>query len=144
MVKKKAATAPFAMILPRARSHMMPEFQLRVIPMRASARTHISRGLKSVGLVAGGAFLLAASGAIAQSNSCAVYGSGFVALNGTDTCVRIGGRVRADAVIVPSQNVFGSSGSLNSAPGALNGLDGPDRAHMRLQGGGSNGMPRTR
>lgn len=113
--------------------------------MSASARTsHHWRGLTTLGLAAGGALILAASGASAQSNRCAIYGSGFVSLNGTDTCVRIGGRVRVDGAIVPSQDVFGSSGNLNAAPGALNGLDGPDRAHLRLQGGAQGGMPRTR
>ncbi len=113
--------------------------------MGAGARTsQFRRAYASFGLAAGGTLLLAATGALAQSNPCAVYGSGFVALNGTDTCVRIGGRVRVDGVVVPPQDVFGSSGSFNFAPGPQNGLDGPDRAHLRLQGGSSNGMPRTR
>jgi hypothetical protein len=30
---------------------------------------------------------------------CAVFGAGFHAIPGTDTCVRLGGRVRADAVL---------------------------------------------
>lgn len=102
------------------------------------------RGLASIGLAAGSALLATTSGAFAQSNPCAVYGSGFVALNGTDTCVRIGGRVRVDGVVVAPQEVFGSGGSYNFAPGPQNGLDGPDRAHLRLQGGASNTMPRTR
>ncbi|MDP2356342.1 MAG: porin [Beijerinckiaceae bacterium] len=113
--------------------------------MSASAVTsNVWRGFTSLGLAAGGTLFLAASGASAQSNPCAIYGSGFVSLNGTDTCVRIGGRVRVDGVIVPSQDIFGSNGSLNLAPGAPNGVDGPDRAHLRLQGGSSGGMPRTR
>lgn len=116
-----------------------------MVLMSASAVTsNVWRGVTSLGLAAGGSLLLAASGAFAQSNPCAIYGSGFVSLNGTDTCVRIGGRVRVDTVIVPSQDIFGSSGSRNFAPGAQNGLDGPDRAHFRLQGGASGGMPRTR
>lgn len=85
-----------------------------------------------------------ASGAAAQSNRCAIYGSGFVPLNGTDTCVRIGGRVRVDGAVVPSQNTYGTSGTMNFAPTPPAGLDGPDRAHLRLQGGISGGMPRTR
>jgi hypothetical protein len=145
MVKKKALVPPFAMILPRVREHMLSVLQSRMIPMSASARTSNNwRSLTSLGLAAGGALFMAASSASAQSNRCAIYGSGFVSLNGTDTCVRIGGRVRVDGVIVPSQDVFGSRSNSNSAPGALNGLDGPDRAHMRLQGGSSGGMPRTR
>jgi hypothetical protein len=30
-------------------------------------------------------------------NSCAAYGAGFVKVEGSDTCVRIGGAVRLDA-----------------------------------------------
>ena len=33
----------------------------------------------------------------ASSNSCAGYGAGFVKLEGTDTCVRIGGSVSVGA-----------------------------------------------
>ncbi len=133
------------MILPRAHGHMIANLESRMVLMSASAVTsNVWRGVTSLGLAAGGSLLLAASGAFAQSNPCAIYGSGFVSLNGTDTCVRIGGRVRVDTVIVPSQDIFGSSGSRNFAPGAQNGLDGPDRAHFRLQGGASGGMPRTR
>lgn len=86
---------------------------------------------------------LAATGAQAQTSSqtqanpCAIYGTGFVPVHGGDACVRIGGRVRVDGAIVPSQNVYGAAG--RASP-----LDGPDRAHLRLQGGGQTGMPRTR
>jgi hypothetical protein len=31
------------------------------------------------------------------SNACAAYGAGFVKIDGTDTCARIGGAVRLDA-----------------------------------------------
>ena len=33
----------------------------------------------------------------ASGNSCAAYGAGFVKIDGTDTCARIGGAVRLDA-----------------------------------------------
>jgi hypothetical protein len=32
----------------------------------------------------------------ANSNACAAYGPGFVKIDGTDTCARIGGAVRLD------------------------------------------------
>lgn len=116
--------------------------------MSAGAVTsNVWRGFASVGLAAGGALLmagLAAGNAAAQANPCAIYGTGFVPLNGTDTCVRIGGRVRVDGAISPSQDTYTSSGTLNFAPAPSNGLDGPDRAHLRLQGGSTGGMPRTR
>ena len=102
------------------------------------------RGFASAGLAAGGAlFLASVGGAAAQSNPCAIYGAGFVPVSGSDTCVRIGGRVRVDGAVVPSQNTYGTSGALNFAPGGA-GLEGPDRAYLRLQGGAAGGMPRTR
>lgn len=111
--------------------------------MSASAVFSIARqGLASCGIPASGLLLaatLAASGAQAQSNPCAIYGAGFVPVYGGDACVRIGGRVRVDAAIAPSQNVYGHDFRPNAAP-----LDGPDRAHLRLQGGTQTGMPRTR
>ncbi len=105
------------------------------------------RGLTSCGLIAAGALVsvaIAASEAQAQANPCAIYGAGFVSVTGTDTCVRIGGRVRVEGVVVPPQNLFGPGGSLNFAPGGASSLDGPDRAHLRLPGGQDAGMPRTR
>jgi hypothetical protein len=142
-----ANQAWFAMILPRARSHIRSQLDLRMKPMSAGAVTsNVWRGFASVGLAAGGALVMAgitAGSAVAQSNPCAIYGAGFVPVAGTDTCVRIGGRVRVDGAVSPSQDTYGSSGVTNFAP-APTGLDGPDRAHLRLQGGASSGMPRTR
>lgn len=66
------------------------------------------------------------------SNSCAIYGSGFVAIQGTGSCVRIGGRLR-----VEGSSTFGGSnfnrGSAAGFAGADAG-DGPARAHLRLEG----------
>ena len=86
---------------------------------------------------AAGAFALLASAGVATaqnrpaSNDCAIYGSGFVAIQGTGSCVRIGGRVRLEAA-----TRFGggrnAGGALGFAGGAQN--DGPTRAHMRLEG----------
>jgi hypothetical protein len=38
----------------------------------------------------------------ASSNSCAAYGPGFVRIEGTDTCVQIGGSVSVGAGVVTS------------------------------------------
>lgn len=103
------------------------------------------RRLACSGLAAGGLLLTAALGAApaqAQANPCAIYGAGFVPVYGGDTCVRIGGRVRVDGAIAPAQNVYGA-GSLRGGAGA-GPLEGPDRAHLRLQGAPQTGMPRTR
>lgn len=104
-------------------------------------------GLPWRGFAAGGLALAAALGlspAQAQSNPCAIYGSGFVSVHGGDTCVRIGGRVRLDAGVSASPSPQESGPGLNFAP-APTPFEGPARAHLRLQGGGSqSGMPRTR
>jgi hypothetical protein len=91
-------------------------------------------------MVLGVAFA-ASSGAQAQSNRCAIFGSGFVEVHGADSCVRIGGRVRVDAGIVGRGDIFGPSPNVQYAPGALN---GPEREQLRVPGGSQNGMPRTR
>lgn len=115
--------------------------------MTASAVSFLVwRGVACCGMAVGAVTAPAAwTSASAQgANPCAIYGAGFVPLAGGDTCVRIGGRVRVDGVVAPSQDVFGPGGSLNYAPGAPAAVDGTDRAHLRLQGGPQSGMPRTR
>lgn len=53
---------------------------------------------------------------------CDAYGRGFFFIPGTDTCVRIGGLVRADYAYVASQDVFGETprvaATLNASTGA--------------------------
>ena len=44
---------------------------------------------------------------------CDAYGRGFFYIPGTDTCIRIGGRVRADYAIVPAQDIFTSATVVN-------------------------------
>lgn len=92
------------------------------------------RFLPLAGVIVGLALLpeAAAAQTRTQSNECAIYGSGYVAIQGTGSCVRIGGRVR-----VEGGAAFG--GRSNNAGGALgfagDGMrDGPSRAHMRLEG----------
>ncbi|MDO9440401.1 MAG: porin [Beijerinckiaceae bacterium] len=47
---------------------------------------------------------------------CDAYGAGFFYIPGTDTCIKIGGRVRADYSFSAGQDVY-SSGSLNGTTG---------------------------
>ena len=49
---------------------------------------------------------------------CDAYGRGFFYIPGTDTCIRIGGRVRADYAIVPAQTTFTSAAIAGVGPGA--------------------------
>lgn len=97
------------------------------------------RGLAATGVLFGATVGMAQ----AQSNRCAIYGSGFVEVHGGDTCVRIGGRVRVDVGIVGTGNIVAPAPRLEYAPTApaLNGLE---REHLRLPGGAQSGMPRTR
>lgn len=38
---------------------------------------------------------------------CEAYGAGFVRVQGSDTCVKIGGRVRVETWFTPSKNAVG-------------------------------------
>ncbi|MBX9757424.1 MAG: porin [Beijerinckiaceae bacterium] len=99
-------------------------------------------------LAAGGVVLAGAafgvSNAHAQSNKCAIYGSGYVAMQGSDTCVRIGGRVRVDAGIVQRGNIYAPTPDFEFAPVAPGAVNSVEREHLRVPGGSQNGMPRTR
>ena len=67
------------------------------------------------------------------SNQCAIYGDGFVAVQGSSSCVRIGGRVRLELNATNSARAYAPGGlpqqsfGANDAPG-----NGVNRAHMRL------------
>lgn len=60
--------------------------------------------------------------------SCDAFGPGFVRVQGTNTCVRIGGRVRVEGSITS-----GFSGAWSPQP-ALRRRNGTVPAHMRLNG----------
>jgi hypothetical protein len=49
---------------------------------------------------------------------CTAYGAGFFTIPGTDTCLKMGGRVRADYAVSALQNFY-SGGTINQATGAL-------------------------
>lgn len=101
------------------------------------------RGLAAGGVVLAGA-AIGATTASAQSNKCAIYGSGFVAMQGTDTCVRIGGRVRVDAGIVQRGDIFAPTPDFEFAPVGAGAAKSANREHLRVPGPSQNGMPRTR
>ena len=42
---------------------------------------------------------------------CSAYGAGFFFIPGTDTCLKIGGRVRADYAVVPAQDTYSALGT---------------------------------
>jgi len=77
----------------------------------------IGRAAES-GLVGGG-----------MADFCASYGAGFVRLQGTDTCVRIGGHVRVGTTIESGQFEWGT-GAYAVAPGN----DESSASHVRLDG----------
>jgi Porin subfamily len=61
---------------------------------------------------------------------CATYGEGFVRLQGTDTCVKIGGHVRVDTTISPRSQLEWGPGGFDPAP-----YDGETmRSHVRVNG----------
>ena len=67
---------------------------------------------------------------VEAGNFCAAYGAGFVQLQGTNTCVRIGGHVRVDSTLDGSEQFEWGTGSFSAAPG--NTQSAP--SHVRLDG----------
>ena len=65
-----------------------------------------------------------------MADFCAAYGEGFVRLQGSDTCVKIGGHVRVDTTIAPRSQLEWGTGDFGPAPGD----DEPIRSHVRLDG----------
>lgn len=59
---------------------------------------------------------------------CATYGTGFVRLQGTNTCVRIGGHVRVGTMMGGSQRFEWTTGSFAAAPDD----GGSAPSHVRL------------
>ncbi len=79
------------------------------------------------------------------ANPCAVYGTDFVAAQGTGSCVRIGGRVRLELNSGSVGHAYAPMSALPASPsGPIQALgadrgDGFGRAHMRLGGSGFPG-----
>lgn len=98
------------------------------------------------------ALSLAAGGALAAERlrptetagrACPQYGAGFVEVPGTTTCVRIGGRVRADYVATSSRRTISRDQISGFAPSGSMSADvrtetdaGPLRAYVRTRTGG--------
>ena len=97
------------------------------------------------------ALLLVAGAAVAKerprpfdpsaTEACPQYGAGFVQVPGSSTCIRVGGRVRADYVVTSGRSSrdrasgFSPSGSV-SADVRTDTAAGPLRAYVRVRGGG--------
>jgi hypothetical protein len=65
-------------------------------------------------VILAGSLLIAAGSASGQErlparpNPCAAHGPGFAPVGGTDTCLRVSGRVRADADVGSRRSIGGS------------------------------------
>jgi hypothetical protein len=76
------------------------------------------------------------------ARSCSRYGQGFVEVPGTSTCIRIGGRVRADYGVTSRRVIsrdqitgFAPSGTVSADVRTETGM-GPLRAYVRTRAGG--------
>lgn len=61
---------------------------------------------------------------------CATYGEGFVRVQGTNTCVKIGGHLRVDTTTGPRSQLEWGPGGFGAAPDD----DSAFRSHVRLDG----------
>ncbi|MDB5509593.1 MAG: hypothetical protein JWL93_2062 [Hyphomicrobiales bacterium] len=64
---------------------------------------------------------------------CDAYGAGFFYIPGTDTCVKIGGRVRADYTFSAAQSSF-TAGSINGTTGVKTNTTGVNKNAANLYG----------
>jgi hypothetical protein len=78
-----------------------------------------------------------------HANRCARYGEGFVPVEGSDACVRIGGRLRIDFGGSPRSALSPMNGYANSGPIHADD-DGVDRAYIRVPAKGVDGDPIVR
>ena len=72
-----------------------------------------------------------------SESQCAIYGAGYVAVQGSSTCVRIGGRVRLEMNTGTVGHAYAPGGLSSGQFGGAAAPDGANRAHLRL--GGSPG-----
>jgi hypothetical protein len=98
----------------------------------------------AAGLIISAAAVVCAQGAVAQQrpagNPCAIYGSDFVAVQGSGSCVRIGGRVRLEMGSGQIGNAYAPTpfSAPSPFPPQQQSTDGLNRAHMRLGGPGTS------
>jgi hypothetical protein len=109
----------------------------------------LSSGFATLALVIGSASVALAQGnrgSVGEHkiNRCSIYGSDFVAIEGTDACARVGGHIRVELGIGNGlRSGFNRSDSDGTRPAALNsGQDivdpssdtrGDSRGHLRVQ-----------
>jgi len=63
---------------------------------------------------------------------CSAYGAGFFFIPGTDTCLKIGGRVRADYAYVPGKDVVNAAGVATASKSAANTLGWEARGRIEF------------
>ena len=76
---------------------------------------------------------------------CDAYGAGFYTIPGTDTCVKVGGYVRAEAQYAPGQNVYSNAGALTQSAGSqdTSGFETRGRAEFDARTPTAYGVART-
>jgi hypothetical protein len=77
------------------------------------------------------------------ANRCARYGEGFVPVEGSDACVRIGGRLRIEFGGSPRSSIAPLSGFSYGDP-LMGESDGLNRAYIRVPGARPEGETITR
>jgi hypothetical protein len=85
----------------------------------------LTSGFTAFALIIGSSSLVLAEGVRGnlenRSNRCSAYGPEFVAIEGTDSCARIGGHIRVEIGAGNGlRNGFSGSGSDGARPAALN------------------------
>ncbi len=63
---------------------------------------------------------------------CSAYGAGFFFIPGTDTCLKIGGRVRADYAYVTAKDVVNAAGAVTTSKKAVNTLGWEARGRIEF------------
>jgi hypothetical protein len=106
---------------------------------------NLSSGFTAFALIIGSSSFVLAEGVRGnvenRINRCSAYGSEFVAIEGTDSCARVGGHIRVEIGAGNGlRNGFGRSGSDGARPAALNsGQSDTDtryddsRGHLRVR-----------
>jgi hypothetical protein len=79
------------------------------------------------------------------TDKCAVYGPGFVAAQGSDTCIWVGGHVRMEFGSRSAGSANNGWASGGAVPAAMRAQDSPDsRGHLRLQDADVTGSVQAR
>ncbi len=81
---------------------------------------------------------------VAQANPCAIYGSGFVPIQGASTCARIGGRVRLESEATSGARAASAPSPLGAASLGYAPDETAGRAHLRAAPLPGGNAPRIR